>query len=114
MVVVDGQIAYVQPSTTLVEINLDGIVFHFHHPEHVVRVNMHIEVVILLREVCRPNRASVEVKSNKDECAVMLRPVNTDELALAEAHVRLIRQRCGDSCSRVRSGSATADVRQTY
>jgi hypothetical protein len=40
--------------------------------------------------------------------------VDTNELALAEAHVRSVRKRRRDTCGGVRSRPATLDVRQTH
>lgn len=114
MVVVNAKVADEQPSTTLIEVNLNGAVFHFDHPEYVVRVDVDVEVMNLLREICRPHRASVQVKSNKNERTVMWGPVDTDELALAEAHVRLVRKRCRIACGSVRSGPTTPDMRQSH
>lgn len=39
--------------------------------------------------------------------------VNTDELALAEAHIRLVGKWRGDACGSVGSSPAATDVRQT-
>jgi hypothetical protein len=68
----------------------------------------------LLREIGRSSRTGVEVKSNKGERTPVGTTVDTDELALAEAHVRSVRKRRGDACGSVRSGPATLDVGQTY
>src|ERR1700730_5905304 len=114
MVVVDVKVAHDQTRPSLVEVNLDSVVLHLHHPEYVVRVDVHVEFVNLLGKVCRSNRTGVQVESNKGERTPMGASVRTDELALAKAHVRLIREwHCG-ACSSVRSGPAAADVRQTH
>jgi hypothetical protein len=88
MVIEDLQALHAQAGSPLVEVNLDGVVFHLDHPEHVVRVNVHVEVVNLLREVGRSSRTGVQVKSNKGECTPMGLTVSTDELAPSKAHVR--------------------------
>jgi hypothetical protein len=51
--------------------------------------------VYLRREGCRSNRTGVQVKSNKGERALVAAAVHADELAFAEAHVRLVRQSHG-------------------
>ena len=76
----------------VVEVNLDGLVLHRDHPEHVVPVNVRVVVVNLLSEVGRSNRTGVQVKSNKGERAFMQAAVRTDEFALTEPHVGLGRQ----------------------
>ena len=90
MVIVDVQVFDAQAGTPPVEVNLEGVVFDLHHPEHVVRVDVHVEVVNLCsdREVGRSNWNGVEVKSNEGECTPMELTVNIDELATGKAHVR--------------------------
>ena len=108
MVIVDVKVAHDQACPPLVEVNLDSVVLHLHHPEYVVRVDVHVEVVNLLGKVCRSNRTGIQVESNEGERTPMGATVRTDELALAKAHVRLIREwHCG-ACSGVRSGPAAA------
>lgn len=89
-----------------------GAVVQLNHPEYVVGVDVHVEVVNLLRKVGRSYRTGVKVKSNKDEGARMETTVDANELALAEAHVRLVGKRRSGPCGSVRSGPAAADVRQ--
>ena len=91
MVIEDLQALYAQASSPLVEVNVDSVVFHLDHPEHVVRVNVHVEVVNLLREVGRSSRTGVQVKSNKGECTPMGLTVSTYEFALNKAHVGSVR-----------------------
>lgn len=64
--------------------------FDLHHPEHVVRVDVHVEVVNLCsdREGGRSNWNGVQVKSNEGECTPVELTVNIDELATGKAHVR--------------------------
>lgn len=90
MVIVDIQVVYAQAGLPLVEVNLDSIVVHLDHPEYVVGVDVHVEIVNLCgnRKSCRSNRNGVEVKSNKSECTPMAFTVNADELAPGKAHVR--------------------------
>jgi hypothetical protein len=59
-------------------------------PEHVVRVDVHVEVVNLCSdwEGGRSNWNGVQVKSNEDERTPMALTVNIDELAMGKAHVR--------------------------
>lgn len=49
MVIEDLQVLHAQAGSPLVEVHLDSVVFHLNHPEHVVRVNVHVEVMNLLR-----------------------------------------------------------------
>jgi hypothetical protein len=90
MVIVDVQIFDAQAGTPPVEVNLEGVVFDLHHPEHVVRVDVHVEVVNLCSdgEVWRSNWNGVQVKSNEGECTPVELTVNIDELATGKAHVR--------------------------
>jgi hypothetical protein len=90
MVIVDVQVLDAQAGTSRVEVNLESVVFDLHHPEHVVRVDVHVEVVNLCsdREVGRSNWNGVQVKSNEDECTPMELTVNIDELAPGKTHVR--------------------------
>ena len=91
MIIEDVQSLHFQACLPLVKVNLDGVVFHLDHPEHVVGVDMHVVVMNLLGEHCRSGRTGVQIKSNKGERTLVLLAVRTDELALAEAHVRLVR-----------------------
>jgi len=112
MVIIDVQPAHVQASLPFIKVNLNGIVVNFNHPEHVVGINVHVVVVNLLRQGGRSDRTGIQVKSNKGERTPMLAPVDSDELALDEPHVRLVRQRhCGSGAG---TGPASSDVRQTH
>jgi hypothetical protein len=93
MVIKHLQAAHAKAGLPLVEVNLEGVVFHLDHPEHVVRVDVHVEVVDLCgdREVGRSNRNGVQVKSNEGECTPMELPVGTNELARGKAHVGSVR-----------------------
>jgi hypothetical protein len=75
---------------------------------------MHVEIMNLLNEIGRSNRTGVQIKSNKRERTVMGATVDSNELALTEAHIRLVRKRCHIACAGVRSGSAASDVRQPH
>ena len=90
MVIVDVQVLDAQAGTSRVEVNLEGVVFDLHHPEHVVRVDVHVEVVNLCsdRKVGRSNWNGVQIKSNEGECTPVELTVNIDELATGKAHVR--------------------------
>ena len=90
MVIVDVQVFDAQAGISLVEVNFEGIVFDLHHPKHIVRVDVHVEVVNLCcdREGGRSNWNGVQVKSNEGECAPMELTVNIDELATGKSHVR--------------------------
>src|SRR5260370_29444115 len=103
-----------QASPRFVEVNLDGIVRHWDHPEHVVGVDVNVVVVDLFGDVGRSGRTGVEVKSNKGESALMMATVGADELTLTEAHVRPEGERHGAAGHGVCSGPAPADVRQTH
>jgi hypothetical protein len=113
MVVVHVQPLYEQPSLPSVEVNLEGIVIHLDHPEYVVGIDVHVVVVNLLRQVGRSHRTGVQIKSNKGEGAPMEAAVYANELALTEAHVRLVRKRGSGARRSVRSGPAATDMRQT-
>lgn len=113
MVIIDVQPAHVQASLPFIKVNLNGMVVNFNHPEHVVGINVHVVVVNLLREVGRSHRTGVQVESNKSKGTHMEAAVDANELALAEAHVRLVRKRRSGTCGSVRSGPAATDVRQT-
>src|ERR1700676_249951 len=113
MVIENSQIADAEASASCVKIHLHCIIVHADHPENVVRVDMHVEVVNLLRDVGRSGRTGVEVESNKGKGAVMTAAVRTDELTLTEAHVRAESERCGDAGRGVCAGPTAADVRQT-
>jgi hypothetical protein len=90
MVIVDVQVFDAQSRRSPVEVNLEGVVFDLYHPEHVVRVDVHVEVVNLCsdREGGRSNWNGVQVKSNEGECTPTELTVNVDELATGKAHVR--------------------------
>jgi len=89
MIIKDVQAAHAKARLPLVKVYLEGVVFHLDHPEHVVRVDVHVEVVNLFgdREAGRSNRNGVQVKSNEDERTPMGLTVGTYELALGKAHV---------------------------
>jgi hypothetical protein len=92
MVVENIHATHAKASARVVKVHLHGIVPHRDHPEYVAPVNMHVVVVDLVikaKGAGRSNRTGVKVKSNKGKRASMLLAVRTDELALAETHVRL-------------------------
>jgi hypothetical protein len=113
VIVEDFQPTHLQARSPCVEVYLNGVLPHWDHPEHVVRVDVYVVVVDLFGENCRSNRTGIQVKSNEGECAHMAAAVRTDELALTEAHVRLERQRGGRARGGVCSGPAAANVGQT-
>jgi hypothetical protein len=90
MVIVDAQVFDAQAGRPPIEVNFEGVVIDLYHPEHVVRVNVHVEVVNLCsdREGGRSNWNGVQVKSNEGECTPTELTVNIDELATGKAHVR--------------------------
>ena len=93
MVIKDVQAAHAKASMPLVKVYLESVVFHLDHPEHVVRVDVHVEVVNLFsdRKAGRSNRNGVQVKSNEDERTPLGLTVGTDELAPGKAHVGSVR-----------------------
>ena len=93
MIIKDIQAAHAKARLPLVKVYLESVVFHLDHPEHVVRVDVHVEVVNLCseREVERSNWNGVQVKSNEDERTPIRLTVGTDELALGKAHVGSVR-----------------------
>jgi hypothetical protein len=90
MVIVDVQVFNAQAGRSSVEVNLEGVVFDLYHPEHVVRVDVHVEVMNLSsdRQGGRSNWNGVQVKSNEGECTPTELTVYIDELATGKAHVR--------------------------
>lgn len=89
MVIEDLQALHAQAGSPSVEVNLQCVVFHLDHPEHIVRVDVNVEVMNLCgdREAGRSNRNGVQIKSNEDEGAPMGLTVDTNELTPGEAHV---------------------------
>ncbi len=82
VVIEDSQIVDAEASAGFVKVHLDGVIVHADHPEQVVRVDMHVEVVNLFGDVGRSSRTGIEVKSNKGERALMTAAVRTDEVPL--------------------------------
>jgi hypothetical protein len=114
MVIIDVQPTHEQASLPFVKVNLDGIALNFNHPEYVVGIDVHVVVMNLLRQGSRSDRTGIQVKSNKGERAPVFAPVDPNELALAEPHVRLVGQGHWGTCVGVLTGSASSDVRQTH
>jgi hypothetical protein len=110
MVIIDVQVVHAQMSSSFVEVNFDRVFIHFDHPEYVVGIDVHVEVMNL---ACQSNRTGVQVKSNEGEGTAALVTVYVDELALPKAHVCLVGERHGGT-HRVRSSSLTSDVRKTH
>jgi len=75
---------------------------------------MHVEIVGLLREIGRSHRTGVQIKSNKRERAIMRATVDSNKLALAKAHIRLVGKSCHSTFAGVRSGPSAPDVRQPH
>jgi hypothetical protein len=90
MVIEDLQSAHAHAGPCVVEIHFDRIVLHGNHPEYVVRIDVHVEVVDLLRQVRRSDRTGIEVQSDKDESPLVTVTVRPDELPLTKSHVRLV------------------------
>src|SRR5260370_40081742 len=114
MVIKDFQISQPQSGPPLVEINIDGIVRHANHPEHLVPVNVHIVVVDLLSNIGRSDRTGIQIKSDKAECGFVMFTVCTNELALTKTHIRLEGERHAGTGRRVGYRAAAADVRQSH
>ena len=91
----------------VVEVDPDGAVPDWNHPEDVVAVDVHVVVVDLCGQ---SNRTGVQVKSNEDERAAMVLAVRREECALTETHVRLERHACGGASAGVGSHAAAANV----
>ena len=113
MVVEDVELPYVQTGLRVVEINLNRVRIDADHPEHVIRVDVHVVIVDLLGEIGRSSRTGEDIESNKSKRALVLAAVCANELAFAESHVCLVSQGCGNAGAGVSSGPAAADVRQT-
>ena len=114
MILKELEAPHAQAGARMVEVNINCIVLHANHPENVVHVDVHVVVMDLLGKYRRSDRTGVQVKSNKGERALMLAAIGTDELALAEAHVRPEREHLLRSSHRVGSGAAAVDVCQPY
>ena len=98
-----------QAGARIVEVKIHCTVRHSNHPENVVHVDVHVVVVDLLGQ---SDRTGVQVKSDKGKSAVMMAAIGTDELALADAHVCLVRERLGRARHGVGSSPDAADVCQ--
>jgi len=92
VIVEELQIIHAQPCPSVVEVNSDGLVLYWNHPENVVGVDVYVVVVNLLGEIDRSDRNGIQVQSNKGERTFMLAAVDPYELALTEAHISLERQ----------------------
>ena len=115
MVIVDVQPVHDQTSLSVGEVNLDGTVVHLDHPEHVVRVDMHVEVMNLRaqRKTRYHRNGGVQVKSNKDPRTLMDLTVGTDERALGEPHICSVRKRRVGARGSVGSGPFPVNVCET-
>jgi len=113
VIVEDVKIMHDQAGLRAVHINRHGIVLYRNHPENVIAINMDVVVVNLRDEAGRPNRAGIEVQSNKGKRASMLLAVRRDELALAKTHIGLECQPRGDAGCGVGTCSATSDMRES-
>ena len=111
MIIEDIKITHHQASRRTVLLNRDGMISHRNHPKHVVPIHVHVVIVNLRHQAGRPNWAGIQVKSNKDERALVLPAIRPDESALAKAHVGLECQPRGVAGRGVRSGSSTANMR---
>lgn len=95
-----------------VEVNLDGVVTHWNHPEYEVAVNVHVVVMNLCSDrQNRSNWSGVQVESNKGERASMQSAIRSEEFALAETHISPEGQPRGRAVVGVRPGSATMNIR---
>jgi hypothetical protein len=86
---------HAEASPRAVEINVYGVVRYRDGPEDIVRVDVRVVVMNLLREDGRSDWTGEEIESNKGERAFMVATIGPDELPLIEAHVRLERQGLG-------------------
>jgi hypothetical protein len=113
VIVKDDHVAHAEPGLRAVKIDFDNVAIYRDHPKHVIAIDVNVVIVDLQWDAegaGRSNRTGVEIKSNEGERSVMLAPVRSDELALTEAHVGLIRKRHGCPCRRVRPGSTSTNV----
>jgi hypothetical protein len=113
MVVKQLQPAHAKASPGVVEIHLNGIMPHWNHPEYIVRIDVYVEIMDLLREIGRSDRTGVEVQSNKSERALVAATVRPDEFPLAESHIRLVRETHRFTGAR-RAGPAASDMCEAY
>jgi len=111
VVIEDLQPIHLQARSPSVEVDLDGVLPHWDHPEHVVRVDVYVVIVDLFGEISRSGRTGIQVESNEGESALMRTAVCADELALTEAHVGLEPQRSCRTRDGVRAGPTAANVR---
>jgi hypothetical protein len=114
MIVEYLQTAHSQAGLRFPKVNIDCAVGEPNRPEDVIHINVNVVVVNLCRKICRSDRTGVDVQSDKAECALVPMPIRADELALAEAHVRLVRHRRGLARDCVYRGPAAADMRHTH
>ena len=112
MVIEYLQASHAKTGFGIFEIDVHRVVRHRDHPEHVVHVDMHVEVVDLFGEVGRSDWTGIQVESNKGKGAFMKAAVRADELTLAKAHVRPEGELRGCACC-VCSCSCAMDVRQS-
>jgi hypothetical protein len=75
----------------MVEVHLENLIPYRNHPKYVVRIDMHIVVVNLLRDAGRSDRTGIQIQSNKDESPLVAIAVRPDVFSLTESHVGLIR-----------------------
>jgi len=111
VVIKDIEPFHLQRSLCLVEVNFNGGVWHADHPEHIVGVNVHVEVVNLIHQ---SDRTGVHVKSNEGEGTLVLPAVNADKSALTETHVGLEVQGLSSAGGWVRPGAGATNVRQAH
>jgi len=114
VIVEDVKIMHDQAGLRAVHVNRHGIVLYLNHPENVIPINMNVVIVNLRDEAGRPNRAGIEVQSNKGKRASMLLAVRRDELALAKTHIGLECQPRGDAGCGVGTSSPTSDMREAH
>ena len=112
MVVEDIQATDLQAGSRVVKVDLHGIIHYRNHPEDIVTIDVHVIVVDLCRERSRSNRTGVQIESDKDLRASMRTAVCTDESALTETHVGLVRQRHRGAGYGICSRASATNMRQ--
>jgi len=108
MVIEEIEPADTETRAGAVEVHLHGLAWDRHGPEHVIRVDMRVVIVNLLREVGRSDWTGVQVKSNERERASAVATIVPDEHSLVKSHVSLKRQVAGLARFRVEPSSAAS------
>ena len=98
-------VAQLDRSHAIIEIDFDGVVRHWDYPEKTVGRDTRTVVMNLLEDIGRSYRTGVEVESDKHEGTMMVVAIFSNVFALHGSHVSAKRERS----SNTGSSSATSD-----